>query len=121
MTIDALIRLASEHPLRAEDIEATAAGSSVVTLYDLFAKRVAQRYLNGELSYNDADAAMNALFGSAYGPAVAPEFSRLAWQGHEAFDEGEYLHPGEPVEEQGEVKTRCSWLALLNCLRSSQP
>jgi hypothetical protein len=59
MTIDALIRRASENPLRAQDIQAAAdsLGVSILELYDLFAKRVAQQYLSGELSYTIGDAA----------------------------------------------------------------
>ena len=78
MTIDALIHVASERPLRAEDVEAAANGLrvTVVELYDLFAKRVAQRYLSGELSYTVGDAAMNELFG--YGiPGGGPELSQI--------------------------------------------
>jgi hypothetical protein len=48
---------------------------------------------------------MNELFGYAY-PGGGPELSRLAWLVYEAFDQGEYLHDGEPAERQGEVKTR---------------
>ena len=45
MTIDALIRTASESPLRAQDIQAAADSRrvSILELYDLFAKRVAQQ------------------------------------------------------------------------------
>ncbi len=107
MTLDALIRTASESPLQAENVQAAADSLrvTVVEIYDLFAKRVAQQYLHGELSYTIGDAAMNELFGYAY-PGGGPELSRLAWQVYEAFDEGEYLHAGEPAEQQGEVKTR---------------
>jgi hypothetical protein len=53
MTIDALIHIALENPLRAEHIDAASDGLrvSVGELYDVFAKNVAQRYLRGELSY----------------------------------------------------------------------
>ena len=107
MTIDALIQNASERPLRAEDVEAGTESLrvTVVELYDLFAKRVARRYLSGELSYTMGDAAMTELFSYAT-RGGSPELPRFAWQVFEAFDEGEYLHAGEPVDQQGEAKTR---------------
>ena len=107
MTIDDLIRIASERSPRLDEIEAAAGNAqlTVVRLYDAFAKRVATRYLRGDLSYTDGDAAMNSLFGYAY-PGGGPEFDHLAWQVYCAFDQGEYLHVGEPVESQGEAKTR---------------
>jgi hypothetical protein len=107
MTIDDLIRIAWERSPRTQEIEAAArhAQVTVVRLYDLFAKSVATRYLRGELSYTDGDAAMNGLFGYAY-PGGGQEFDRLAWQVYLAFDEGEHVHAGEPIESQGEAKTR---------------
>ena len=57
------------------------------------------------MTYRDGDAAMNDLFAYATAGGGA-ELSRLAWHVFEAFDEGEYLHAGEPVDEQGEVKTK---------------
>src|SRR5215467_5175705 len=115
MTLDALIRIASENPLRAEHVEA-AAGNLRVTvgeLYDLFAKDVAQRYMSGELSYTSGDGVMTALFTYATSGG-GPELSRFAYQVFEAFDEGEYLHAGEPVEQQGEVKTRTLLARIAN-------
>lgn len=107
MTLDALIQIAAEQPLRAEHVNAAAEHPRVAVedLYDSFAKRVARRYLDGDLSYTTGDAAMNGLFGYAT-TGGGPELSPLAWEVFVAFDEGEYLHAGEPVEEQGEVKTR---------------
>jgi hypothetical protein len=107
MTLEALIKIASENPLEAAHVEAAAKnlGVSIGELYDRFAKIVAQRYLSGELSYTTGDALMNELFGYATSGG-GPELSQLAWQVFGAFDEGEYLHAGEPVEQQGEVRTR---------------
>jgi hypothetical protein len=107
MTIDDLIQIASDRVPHAEEIEAAAnhAQVTVVRLYDLFAKRVATRYLRGELGYTVGDAAMNGLFGYAY-QGGGQEFDRLAWLIYLAFDEGEYLHAGEPAELQGEAITR---------------
>lgn len=107
MTIDALIQIASQEQLQAGHVEAALAELQVSSerLYDRFAQRIAQRYLRGELSYTTCDTAMNVLFAYATSGG-GPELSRLAWRVFEAFDEGEYIHAGEPVEEQGEVKTR---------------
>ena len=107
MTLESLIQVASENPLRAEQVEAAAESLrlTISELYDRFAKRVAQGYLSGDLSYTAGGAAMNELFGYAT-TGGGPELSQLAWQVFGAFDEGEYLHAGEPVEQQGEVKTR---------------
>ena len=107
MTLSALIQLAIHSPLLAEHVEAAAGHLhlTVEELYDLFATTVAKQYLKGNLSYGSGDAAMNGLFG--YGTTGGgPELTRLAWRVFEAFDEGEYLHAGEPAEQQGEPKTR---------------
>ncbi|HKE86403.1 MAG TPA: hypothetical protein VKB50_21745 [Vicinamibacterales bacterium] len=119
MTLDALIQAASESPLRAKHVEAAAENlrATAGELYDLFARTVAQRYLSGELSYTSGDAAMTHLFGYATSGG-GPELSRLAWQVFEAFDEGEYVHVGEPAEQQGEVKTR-ALLARITELRDA--
>jgi hypothetical protein len=120
MTLDALIQVASENPLRGQQVAAAAEQlrATVTEFYDLFARTVAQRYLNGELSYTSGDAAMTHLFGYATSGG-GPELSRFAWQVFEAFDEGEHVHVGEPVEEQGEVKTR-ALLARIAELRDAE-
>ena len=107
MTIDQLIRIASEKGLKATDIEAAASDLrlSLHDVCDAFAKRVAQGYLDGEYSYAIGDTAMNSLFGFAY-PMTGTGLPSLARQVYEAFDQGEYHHVGEPEELQGEVRTR---------------
>jgi hypothetical protein len=107
MTIDALIEAAIESPLGAEHVRRATESLSVTIheLYDVFSRRVAQQYLLGKISYTSGDAAMNELLGYATAGG-GPELSRLAWQVFEAFDQAEYLQLGEPVEEQGEAKTR---------------
>ena len=107
MTIDQLIRIASEKGLKATDIEAAASylGLSLNDVCNAFAKRVAQGYLDGEYSYTIGDTAMNSLFAFAY-PVSGTGLPNLAWQVYEAFDQGEYHHVGEPEELQGEVRTR---------------
>jgi len=107
MTIDSLIIKASETGLRVEDFDtaADALNITVIQLYDQFATMVAKRYLSGELSFELGDVAMTELFSCAV-PLGGPNLSPLAWQVYIAFDEGEYHHAAEPVEQQGEVKTR---------------
>jgi len=109
MTIDRLIELASasDKALAPSDIEAAAQqlGGSADDVCDAFAKRVAHGFLRGEYSYAAADSAMNALFGFAY-PEAGIGLPRLARQVYEAFDEGEYVHAGDPVDFHGEARTR---------------
>jgi hypothetical protein len=108
MGLDDLIETASSNrPLALADVEATArqVGLAVPDVLDLFARTVAMRYLKGDYSYGHADMAMNQLFGFAHAVSGVglPEF---AWQVFGAFDEGEYIHDGEPPEQQGESRTR---------------
>jgi hypothetical protein len=107
MTIDLLIRIASEEGLKATDVEAAASDlrMSLNDVCDAFAKRVAQGYLDGEYSYRIGDTAMNSLFAFAY-PMSGTGLPNLARQVYEAFDEGEYHHLGEAEELQGEVRTK---------------
>lgn len=107
MTIDELIQIAHERSPGPDEVQAAAASlqMDVPAVYDRFARKVANGYLSGEFDFTYSDAAMNGLFGYAY-PGGGPEFTRLAWQVYHAFDEGEYLHSGEPTELQGEPKTR---------------
>jgi hypothetical protein len=116
MKLDDLITTASSNrPLVPADVEAVAreAGLAVPALIDLFARTVAIRYLKGDYAYGDADMAMNQLF--YFANAVSGlGLSDFAWQVFDAFDEGEYIHGGEPLEEQGEVRTR----KLLGCIAS---
>ena len=108
MELDELIETASSNrPLAVADVEATARqlGQAVPDLVDLFARTVATRYLRGDYSFAHADMAMNQLFGFAHAVSGMglPEF---AWHVFGAFDEGEYLHDGEPLARQGEARTR---------------
>jgi hypothetical protein len=109
MTIDQLIELASAsaQALEPSDVETVAQQLDCSTddICDAFAKRVAQGYLRGEYSFTAADAAMNALFGFAY-PVTGAGLPSLASRVYEAFDEGEYVHAGEPEDSQGEVRTK---------------
>jgi hypothetical protein len=69
---------------------------------DNFAKEVAQRYLKGSLDFDIADCAINAL--SDWTPLE--DFSTCSWAIYRAFDEGEYLHPGQEAGTNEELYTR---------------
>jgi hypothetical protein len=76
-----------------------ALGVSATEFCDLFAKEVAREYLAGELSWSDADCAMNALSGFFFVhlPAAAP-FPDYAFAVFQAFDAGEIV--AEPENER---------------------
>lgn len=80
-----------------------AKGIEMTDLYNQIALIVARRFHAGTLSYEDGDAAMNAIFRLMTDDAVnghpAP-FVQPAWSIYLAFDEGEYFHGGssDPVE-----------------------
>ena len=72
-----------------------------------FAERVARRYVDNDLEFQSADAAMNWLFAYSYVTDDCPgEMPLPAWQVYEAFDDGEYFHPDdEPSEDPIEKYT----------------
>ena len=117
MELDDLIAtVASNCQLDLADVEATALnlGVKVPEVMDLFARTIARRYLAGDHSYGQADMAMNQLFSFAHtvGGKGLPEF---AWQAFVAFDEGEFIRDGEPLEQQGEELTK-EWLGRIGLL-----
>ncbi|WP_061942788.1 hypothetical protein [Collimonas pratensis] len=69
---------------------------------DSFAKMVAERYLDNSLDFDIADCAINCL--SSW--ARLEKFSEFSWAIYRAFDEGEYLHPGQPPGTNEELYTR---------------
>jgi hypothetical protein len=108
MNLDDLIdQAASNVALAASEVELVARrlGLPVAGLIDLFARTVAVRYLRGEYAFGFADMAVNQLFGFAHAESGLG-LSEFAWRVYGAFDEGEYIREGEPVDEQGEVRTR---------------
>ena len=76
-------------------------GGSRGAFSDSFAKEVAQRYLQGSLPFDIADNAINAL--SAWTPLE--DFSASCWAIYRAFDEGEYLHPGQQAGTNEDLYT----------------
>jgi hypothetical protein len=61
---------------------------------DAFARRVAEEYWAGRLSFNDADGAMTELYSYSYFDENG-DMPPFAWEVFEAFDEGEYYHHGD--------------------------
>jgi hypothetical protein len=116
MDLDRLIEVAFARTPTSAEIE-EAANSERIPMeeaLDRFARRVAERYLDGVYSFGDSDMAMNNLF--AWSTAVTgsglPEF---AWKVFGAFDAGEFTRPGVPEDQQGELLTRrllSGWLGL---------
>ena len=106
LLFETLIQAAAGGRLDAEAIQqaAQAEAVSIVDLCDLFAAAVAHRFLDGHMTYEAGDTAMNALFGVAYQEG-GPGFHQIAWKVFVAFDEGEYLRP-DNAEMQGEIRTR---------------
>ena len=76
-------------------------GFSVTAFSDAFAMAVAREYLDGKLSWSDADAAMNGLSGyfSLHLPTEVP-FPDYAWGIYLAFDAGEIAQDPERVTKE---------------------
>jgi hypothetical protein len=103
--LDHIIQQGTTGRINRADAEAycVAKGIEMTELYNHVALSVAKRFDAGELSYEDGDMVMNAVFsmmtdGDANNhpnPFVEP-----AWSIYLAFDEGEYDHAGStnPVE-----------------------
>ena len=96
MTVDDLIALASVGPLKASDVEQTAdgMGTTVIEMFDRFARRIADGYTSGVYDFNLCDGAMTYLFTYAH-TASNIGLSPFAWGVFEAFDQGEFR--GEEV------------------------
>jgi hypothetical protein len=87
---------------------AVAASVSPPEILDQLACHVAQRYACGAMSFEDADAIMNA----AYSVSVTEEFwanhdrsiPPVMYEVYEAFDAGEHYHHGDACDIEPEVK-----------------
>ena len=80
----------------------TVYGASRSEFSDSFSKEIAERSLAGSIDFDIADCAMNAL--SAWTPLE--DFPSYSWAVYQAFDEGEYLHPGQVIGSNEDVYTR---------------
>ena len=65
-------------------------GVSRDKLFYLFAKYVAEEFVQGSMSFDDGNRAMNRLFGVA-----DIDLRGFALDVYEAFDSGEFLHDGD--------------------------
>lgn len=77
-------------------------GASRSTFSDSFSKEIAERYIAGSIDFDIADCAMNALFAMTP-PEDFPSYTRAVYQ---AFDEGEYVQPGQVIGSDEDVYTR---------------
>ncbi|MNR84330.1 hypothetical protein D3C72_151280 [compost metagenome] len=77
-------------------------GGSRNAFCEEFSKEVAQRYLGNSLEFDIADCAINCL--SVWGPLET--FSEFSFAIYIAFDEGEYLHPGQLAGTNEELYTK---------------
>jgi hypothetical protein len=107
MTIEELVRFAELHALSAAVIErACVKGKlSIHEVYTAFAKDVHEKYIQGIYTWRFCDAAMNSLYSYAYvfSDTCLPDY---AWHVFIAFDEGEYIHPGDPIDFDCETRTK---------------
>jgi hypothetical protein len=68
---------------------------------DTLARDVAQRYMDGHVSFEIADAFMNSMFAHA---VRGSEIPRFMYSVYEAFDAGEYHHQQDPLGTDSEEK-----------------
>lgn len=78
----------SQHAKQAE--------STIADVIDLAAVKVAQGFLDGDLTYAESDKAANDLW--TFMQTQSADIPDLAYAIYEAFDQGEYLHePGDDL------------------------
>lgn len=107
MTIEELVQFAASHPLNAAVVEQVCAQAqlSIHAVFTAFARDVAEKYLQGTYTWCFGDVVMNCLYTYAYvfSDTGLPAY---AWQVFIAFDEGEYIHPGDPPDFEHETRTK---------------
>ena len=106
MTLLELIQAAHSKGIEPQQMETVALelGVTVEELADLVARTIAVDYLNGDIPWAFGDKVMNSLYGWAYGP-IDIGLSEFAWDVYIAFDEGEYIHKGEPRDLPSDYRT----------------
>ena len=114
MSLQELINKAEAEHLETSDVEhaATQLGISIEELCDLVARTIASRYLDGSIEWAYGDRVMNSLHAWAYGPSDVC-LSEVAWEVFSAFDEGEYIHQGDPPNMAPDARTRPLLLRLM--------
>ena len=94
-TLPSLLSMADSHGLSGDEF------------CNRFSLNVARRYQNGNATFDGCSCVMNALFGIACAP-TSPMFEQIGsevWFAvYQAFDEGEYQHPGDDAIAMAEVK-----------------
>ncbi|MEJ1961166.1 MAG: hypothetical protein WDO56_06345 [Gammaproteobacteria bacterium] len=90
-----LISAAIARPLQLADLNLTGTSppQEVRAFCDSFARLLVQRYLTGDLSWSDADAAANHIFDLMV-QHCGDRTPDLAWDVYLAFDAGECTAPG---------------------------
>ena len=103
--LESIIQQAAKGRISRADGESycEAQGIQMTDMYNQVALTVAKRFQSGEMSYEDGDRVMNAIFAMMTDDAVndqAAPYVEPAWSIYLAFDEGEYDHAGstDPVE-----------------------
>ena len=112
MTLDEALAISLERSLsRGEYAKLCAfAGGEAASSWDALAIGVAQRYLRGEVTFVAADSFMNALWSFViFDGQPSPVMTRV----YEAFDDGEYHHPGDAPDVDPEVAYTRPLLAAL--------
>ena len=104
MTLDDVIRKASDQPLVDSEVDAFCAAHSITReqFADAVSRSVATGYHNGDLGFSFCDGVMNHLYAfiTQRGELPMPPYAQSVFV---AFDEGEYYHrddlPGASPEE----------------------
>jgi hypothetical protein len=94
---------------------------SVEELFDVITESIVERFVRGECTWEFGNSVMRSLFEFAVLEPGGEKLGDYAFDVFNAFDQGEYPHPGEPEELQGEVKTRDLLAAMFPELGLSDP
>ena len=77
-------------------------------MVDVFSVFVARAYARGDIPFEDADTIMNAIFDVAVSTRFWAEHDRVVpphmMEVYQAFDAGEYFHPGDEPDVNPESK-----------------
>jgi hypothetical protein len=105
MNATRLIEIAVSGRLETAELNAasTTLGIGLPNLCDRLSKEIAEGYLQGDISWDDGDLAMNCLFAWAYG-AEDVGLSEFSMDVFLAFDQAEYRHD-QPPESGPEFHT----------------
>lgn len=106
MNIDDIIKIAAEGSLSPQTVDAVCADQRLILddLFNTFAQKVAEGYLEGTHAWSLCDQAMTNQFSYACLQAKRdlPAYAREVFH---AFDEDEYIHHGDSKSIDGEQRT----------------